>query len=184
MRQGLYMLSSGAAAAVGGTQLDTQGTAASRHQTVLKPPALSWFTLLTRALALSHPYVSPEFFLPYTCQNWAWGFTIWCSHSPQSIRWATGSELQNFNLHRNSCSPQWRKLPCVERADRQQQGCRWHFVKRMVRHRVHGTDFRLSKKLPGREWAALDTKCLTAYFQASCELTMLESGLALLRWWH
>ncbi len=50
------------------------------------------------------------------------------------------------------------------------------FVKRMVRHRVHGTDFRLSKKLPGREWAALDTKCLTAYFQASCELTMLETG--------
>lgn len=42
-------------------------------------------------------------------------------------------------------SPTMKGLPCVVRADRQQQGCHRHFVKRMARHRVHR-----SMKLPGQ----------------------------------
>lgn len=140
MRQGLCITS------------NTQGIAASRqqcwHQTLLKPPALSWLTLLRGPSDGPRSVTSlckSRVLFPYTCQNWAWGFTIWCTRSPQSIRSATGFRLKNFNLHRNSCPPQWRELPCVVRADRQQQGCRWHFVKRMAQHRVHGMDSRLSK---------------------------------------
>ncbi|KAK2876352.1 hypothetical protein Q8A67_020448 [Cirrhinus molitorella] len=59
MRLGLYMLSLGAAEAVGGTQLDTQGTAVPAPdcpETFC--PRLIHITQRpkTRALALSHPY--------------------------------------------------------------------------------------------------------------------------------
>lgn len=37
-------------------------------------------------------------FFPYTGKNWAWGFTIWCTRSPQSIRSATGFRLKNLKL--------------------------------------------------------------------------------------
>lgn len=73
---------------------------------------------LKREPSLCHILHKSWVSLLYTYQNWAWGFIIWCSLSPQSSRSATGFELQNFNLHWNSCPPQWRKLPGVVREDR------------------------------------------------------------------